>query len=95
MLTHYSTHPAFILWQQHSFNRQSANRLRVYSADRLSYQLSSLTLHTAAVCTAWPLLGSARNGQAALQQLQKHLQSNNAVRMPSSQTPAGTELKTH
>jgi len=36
-------------------------------------QLSFLTLHTAAVGTAWPLLGSPRNGQAALYPFQKHL----------------------
>jgi hypothetical protein len=33
---------------------------------------SALTLHTAAVGTAWSLLGSPRNGQAALYLFQKH-----------------------
>jgi hypothetical protein len=33
----------------------------------------ALTLHTAAVGTAWSLLGSPRNGQAALYLFQKHL----------------------
>jgi len=53
-----------------------------------------LTLHTAAVGTAWPLLGSARNGQAALQHFQKHFQSNTAVRN-AVQQKACTELNTH
>ena len=72
--------PCILLWQQHSFNRQSTNRLCVYSSDRLTCEQSSLKLHTAAVGTAWPLLGSARNGQAAIQQFKKHLQSNIADR---------------
>jgi len=33
----------------------------------------TLTLHTAAAVTAWPLLDSPRNGQAALFLFQKHI----------------------
>jgi len=43
------------------------------SSDQATCWLSSLTLYTAAVGTTWSLLGSPRNGQAALQHPQKHL----------------------
>jgi hypothetical protein len=42
------------------------------SADQITCELSSLTLPTAAVGTSWSLLGSTRNGQAALYLFQKH-----------------------
>ena len=47
--------------------------LNTYSSDHITSQLSSITLHTAAVGTAWSLLGSPRNGQAGLYLFQKHL----------------------
>jgi len=43
------------------------------SSDQATCWLSSVTLHTDAVSTTWSLLGSPRNGQAALQHPQKLL----------------------
>ena len=42
------------------------------SADQITCELNSLTLPTATVGTSWSLLGSTRNGQAALYLFQKH-----------------------
>ena len=44
-----------------------------YSSDQVTCLLSSVTLCTAAVGKAWSLLGSPRNGQAALYLFKKHL----------------------
>jgi len=46
-------------------------KLDTYSRDHVTSQMSSLTLHTAAVGTAWSLIGSPRNGQTALYLFQK------------------------
>jgi hypothetical protein len=43
------------------------------TSDQVTCYLSSLTLYVAAVGTAWSLIGSPRNGQAALYLFQKHL----------------------
>jgi hypothetical protein len=44
-----------------------------FSTDQITCYPSSQTLCTAAVGTAWSLLGSPRNGQAALYLFQKHI----------------------
>ena len=40
---------------------------------KITWYLSSLTLHTAVVGTVWPLLGSRRNGHKTLYLFQKYL----------------------
>jgi len=47
--------------------------LKLHCMELTSCQLRSVTLHTAAVGTAWPLLCSLRNGQAVLYLFQKYL----------------------
>jgi hypothetical protein len=54
-------------------NIMERKQLNTNSSDHITRKLSFLTLHTAAVGTAWSLLGSPQNGQAALYLFQKHL----------------------
>ena len=50
------------------------------STDQITIYSVSQTLCTAAVGTAWPLLGSHRNGQAALYLFQKHFLCSKYIR---------------